>query len=66
MIDINKLCGEIKAHGYTHAEMADLIGIHPVTFSNKMRKGVFNSSEMQAMVDILSIKNPEQIFFAKK
>lgn len=64
MIDVDRLKGEIKSHRMTQAEVAIAIGIHPVTFSKKLNKGILNSNEMEALVKTLSIENPSEIFFA--
>ena len=65
MIDTNELRGVIAARGYTQIDVAKEIGISPKTFYDKMKKGVFGSDEMQTMVDMLDIKDPARIFFAK-
>lgn len=65
MIDTNELRGVIAARGYTQIDVAKEIGISPKTFYDKMKKGVFGSDEMQTMVDMLGIKDPARIFFAK-
>ena len=44
--------------------MAKIIGKTPKTFYAKMKTGVFDSSEIEAMVKDLNIKNPMEIFFA--
>ena len=66
MIDTNELRGVIAARGYTQIDVAKEIGISPKTFYDKMKKGVFGSDEMQTMVDMLDIKDPARIFFAKE
>ena len=66
MIDTNALRGIIVARGLTQEKVANHIGINPKTFGKKMKKGVFGSDEIEAMIDLLSIENPVQIFFAKK
>lgn len=66
MIDVNKLKGAIRAKGLTQAEFAQKIGICEQTLSRKLNKGVFDSNEMQAMIDILQIDDPCSIFFAQQ
>jgi hypothetical protein len=46
--------------------MANKLGITPKTFYLKMQKGVFGSDEIQIMIDVLNIKEPMDIFFAKE
>lgn len=66
MIDTNALRGAIAAKGLTQQDVAKRIGIAPKTFYAKMKRGVFGSDEMEAMIDLLSIENPGAIFFAGK
>ena len=66
MIDTNALRGAIAAKGLTQQDVAKCIGIAPKTFYAKMKRGVFGSDEMEAMIDLLSIENPGAIFFAGK
>ena len=66
MIDTNALRGVIAANGLSQQDVAKEIGISPKTFYSKMKKGVFGSNEMEAMIDLLSIENPQAIFFANK
>ena len=64
MIDTNALKGIIVSNGMTQQDVAKEIGIAPRTFYSKMKKGVFGSDEMEAMIDLLNIENPGSIFFA--
>lgn len=64
MIDTNALRGIIVAKGLTQEKVAKFIGINPKTFGKKMKKGVFGSDEIEAMVKLLSIENPMAVFFA--
>lgn len=64
MIDVNTLKGLIVKKGLSQKNLADKLGITPKTFYNKMSKGKFNSDEMYAMIKILEIKEPSEIFFA--
>lgn len=64
MIDTNKLRGIIAERGLSQSRVAKSIGITPTTFSAKMSRGVFNSNEMEAMVDLLHIEKPWDVFFA--
>lgn len=66
MIDVNALRGRIAEKGLSQAKMAKTLGIAPKTFYEKMNKGVFGSDEIECMIDILDIKDPAKIFFAKK
>lgn len=66
MIDTNALKGIIVAQGLTQEKVARHIGMTPKTFGVKMKKGVFGSDEMEAMIKLLSIEDPVRIFFAKE
>ncbi|MBR3124609.1 MAG: DUF739 domain-containing protein [Mogibacterium sp.] len=66
MINTNKLKGIIVENGYTQQDVAQMIGITPKTFYEKMKKGVFGSDEIQIMIDNLDIDDPAGIFFAEK
>ena len=65
MIDTNALKGAIMSKGMFQQDVAKHLGIAPKTFYAKMKKGVFGSDEMDAMIELLSIENPSAIFFAK-
>lgn len=64
MIDVNKLRGRMAEKGRSGQDMAKVIGKTPKTFYSKMKAGVFDSDEIEAMVKDLDIKNPMEIFFA--
>ena len=66
MIKTNELRGVIAKNGYSQSDIAKMIGITPKTFYEKMKNGVFGSDEIQIMIDNLDIKNPIEIFFARK
>ena len=66
MIDTNALKGIIVSNGLTQQDVAKEIGIAPKTFYAKMKAGVFDSDEIEAMVKDLEIENPIEIFFADK
>ena len=64
MIDVNKLRGRMAEKGRSGQDMAKVIGKTPKTFYSKMKAGVFDSDEIEAMVKDLEITNPLEIFFA--
>ena len=66
MIDTDALRGIIVSRKLSQQKVAEMMGITPKTFYLKMKKGVFGSNEIEAMIDLLSIDNPTPIFFAKK
>ncbi len=66
MIDTNALRGRIAEKGLSQSDVAKAIGITPKTFYTKMDKKVFGSDEIDAMIELLDIKDPARIFFADK
>jgi transposase len=66
MLDRNALKAEIVRSGMNQKDVAKAIGISEKTFIDRMKKGNFGCDEAQVMVDILKIKNPATIFFAKR
>lgn len=64
MIKTNELRGILAKNGISQAKMAEIIGITPKTFYEKMKLGIFGSDEIQIMIDTLNIENPMEIFFA--
>jgi DNA-binding XRE family transcriptional regulator len=65
MLNRNALKAEMVRNGLTQKDVAKAIGISEKTFISRMKKGNFRFDEAQAMVDLLRIKNPSAIFFAK-
>lgn len=66
MVDTNKLRGAIVSKGLSQRKMAMLLGITDKTFYEKMKKKVFDSDEIEVMMEVLKIENPTEIFFAKE
>lgn len=65
MILTDELRGIIAKRGYSQRKVASMIGITEKTFYEKMKKGVFNSAEIQAMMEFLEIDDPKTIFCRK-
>lgn len=63
MINVKKLRGLMAEKGRTGKDMAAVIKKTPKTFYDKMKRGVFDSDEIIAIVEDLNIKNPVEIFF---
>lgn len=59
---VAKLRGIIVAKGFTQEQVASKIGMSPKTFYNKMKKGVFGTDEVIAMIELLDIDDPVDIF----
>jgi DNA-binding XRE family transcriptional regulator len=66
MINVNKLKGLISENDLSQRKLADMLGMSETTFYTKMKKGVFDSDEMEQMIKILKIENPVEIFFASQ
>lgn len=66
MVDTNKLRGLIAEKGLTGAKVATLLNISSKTFYTKMKTGAFRLAEVNALVAILGITNPEKIFFRQR
>ena len=66
MVHVKKLRGKMAEKGRTGIDMARVIKKTPKTFYDKMKKGVFDSDEITAIVDDLGIENPMEIFFAEE
>lgn len=66
LIRTDKLRGIMAEKGYSQKDMAAFIGVTPKTFYRKMKNGVFDSDEIQVMMEKLKMENPMEIFFAKE
>ena len=63
MINTNQLRGIIVAKGTSQGQVAKELGITRETFYRKMKKGVFDSDEINQMIKLLDIQDPVAIFF---
>lgn len=61
-----KLKGIIAERGFSQCEVAKAIGLSNRTFYSKMKKGVFGTDEAVAMIQLLKIENPADIFLSGK
>ena len=66
MIDTRALKNIIFSRDMTQKDVAKHLNMAPKTFYAKMKKGVFGSDEMEGMIELLSIENPIEIFFASE
>ena len=66
MIKTNELKGLIVANGFTQQDIANKLGITPKTFYSRMARGVFDSNQIQIMINLLKIEDPAHIFFDKQ
>lgn len=65
MIKIDELRGIFAKNRKSQADVAKMLGITPKTFYGKMQRGIFNSNEIQIMIDKFHIEDPVSIFFTK-
>lgn len=63
MVNVSKLRAAIVEKDKTQEEVAKAIGISGKTFTDRMKKAVFGSDEIEKMVSFLDIKEPTPIFF---
>lgn len=66
MININLLKSKMVQKGYTQAEFCKEINMSKSTFIRKMKNGTVTFKEAERMIEVLDIKNPTEIFFAKE
>lgn len=66
MIRTDELRGIIAKNNLSQAKVAEELGITPKTFYEKMSRGVFGSDEIEAMIRLLKIENPIDVFFAQR
>lgn len=60
---INELKSLMVLHGYTQAKLAKELNMSTNTFNRKLNNGEFGLEEAKKMVKLLSIKDPNGIFF---
>ena len=66
MVETNKLRGILAERGMSQRQVARQLGMTEKTFYSKMKRGVFGTDEVEKMINLLSIKNPIEIFLAGK
>lgn len=65
MIDTDALRGLIAQNGTSQRQLAISMGMAPKTFYEKMKRGVFDSDEIDFLIRELMIDNPVKIFFVE-
>lgn len=65
MIMVDELKGVIAKNNLSQRKVAKIMGMTDKTFYSKMKKGVFDSDEIEQLITILNIEDPISIFFAK-
>ena len=66
MIRTDVLKGIITEKGLSQRKVAKELGISEKTFYAKMKKGILNSNEIEGLITLLDIQEPQAIFFAPK
>ena len=66
MVQTNELKVAMLRKGLTQADVAKAIGVSNKTFSDRMKKKVFGSDEIEIMIDLLEIQDPMFIFLIEK
>jgi len=64
MLNANELKAQFKRKGLTQEEVAKRMNISSRTLSNKLKKGILKSDEIENLIELLDIENPMPIFFA--
>ena len=65
MVDVNRLRGLIAERGLSQRKVAKLLGMAEKTFYSKMKSGIFVSTEMSALIELLDISDLTGIFFTE-
>ena len=65
MVNSNELKAAMVRKGFTQKEVAKKLNITQKTLSNKLRKGVFGSDEIEKLMILLDISNPIEVFFCQ-
>lgn len=63
MVNSQKLKAIIVERNMTQQQVAASIGIAPYTLTRKLRRGVFNTDEIEMLVKLLDIDDPIAVFF---
>lgn len=67
MFDRNKFKAQMALSGMTMKELAKHLDINEATLYRKVQAdGNFSRSQINQMIELLNIENPEEIFFASK
>ena len=66
MVLTNEIKGKMVARGFTQKQLAEKLEMSERTLANKLTKGVFTTTDVEKLIDILKIESPMEIFFAKK
>ena len=63
VVNVNLLKSYMVKAGYTQKMLAQNLGISEQTLTRKLKKRVFGTDEASKIVELLSIDNPQAVFF---
>ena len=63
MVNANLVKAEAAKNGMSVAALAKRIGKPRATLYRKLKRGILNSDEIEAIVEVCKIKDPMPIFF---
>ena len=63
MINEHKLLEVIKLNNFTIDLLAEELGLTSKIFLIKLRRNTLGSCEINILIELLNIKNPQEIFF---
>lgn len=63
VVNVNLLKSYMVKAGYTQKMLAQELGISEQTLTRKLKKRVFGTDEASKIVELLSIDNPQAVFF---
>lgn len=63
VVNVNLLKSYMVRAGYTQKKLAQELGISEQTLTRKLKKRVFGTDEASKIVELLSIDNPQAVFF---
>ena len=66
MVNVNLLKSYMVRAGYTQKKLAQELGISEQTLTRKLKKRVFGTDEASKIVELLSIDNPQAVFFGHR
>lgn len=66
MVDCMKIKALMVEHKLSGKDVAKRMGLSDKTLYRKLNSGIFNTTEMNKLVEILNIEDPAKIFFASK
>lgn len=67
MFDVKRFKAQMALRGMNGKKISEALGINEATFYRKLKAdGDFSREEINKLIDILRIENPEEIFFTSE